>query len=201
VIATVPTAVETLLTADVAREIARAYGDRPIYPDQIVIDRPDQERRRFPGWPEPVLVLADENQGACSWGVPLDGGPNGGQVLVGSERTTVTYTGSVEDFIAARRWDYECVNAAFCVSAQASALDEVSLGYLRGCCAPSVTTHGWPGMRQYRFEDQQVRVLLWSDTDQCDWLVSAMTEDALTDFTADLLTLSSLRTARWADEA
>jgi hypothetical protein len=146
-------------------------------------------------------VLADENQGACSWGVPLDGGPNGGQVLVGSARTTVTYTGSVEDFIAARRWDYECVNAAFCVSAQASALDEASLGYLQGCCAPSVTTHGWPGMRQYRFEDQQVRVLLWSDTDQCDWLVSATTEGALTEFTAGLLRLSSLRAAQWADEA
>ena len=196
-IATVPAAVERLLTADVAREIARAYGDRPIYPDQILVDQPDQDRRRFPGWPGPVLVLADENQGACSWGVPLGGGP----VLVGSERTTVPYAASAEDFIAARRWDYQCVNAAFCVAAQAEVLDDTALGYLRERCTPSVTTEGWPGGRQYRFENQRARVLLWSDAGQCDWLISARTEEALTEFTAGLLTLRCLRTARWADEA
>jgi hypothetical protein len=38
--------------------------------------------RRFPGWPAPVLVLSDENQGVCSWGVPLDGD---GRVLVGGD--------------------------------------------------------------------------------------------------------------------
>jgi hypothetical protein len=197
VIATVPAVVERLLTADVAHEIARAYGDRPIYPDQILIDQPDQGNRRFPGWPGAVLVLADENQGACSWGVPLDGG----QVLVGSERTTRPYAATVEDFIAARRWDYQCVNAKFCVAAEAAALDEPSFGYLHQNCRPSVTTEGWPGVRQYRFDRRDVRVLLWADTDQCDWLISATNEGALTDFTAGLLRLSSLRTARWADEA
>jgi len=193
----VPAAIERLLTADVAREIARAYGDRPIYPEQIVVDSPVQEARRFPGWPGPVLVLADENQGGCSWGVPLDGS----QVLVGGERTTVTYARSVEDFIAARRWDTECVNSAFCVAAQAAALNEESFGYLRACCRPSVTTEGWPGVRQYRFEQLDVRVLLWSDIEQCDWLISATSEVSLKEFTAGLLTLPSLRAARWADEA
>ena len=192
-----PAAIQRLLTADVAREIARAYGDRPIYPEQIVIDSPGQGPRRFPGWPGPVLVLADENQGGCSWGVPLDGT----HVLVGGERTTVTYAASVEEFIAARRWDNQCVNSAFCVAAQAAPLDEASFGYLRARCTPSVTTEGWPGARQYRFEHRNVRVLLWSDTGQCDWLISAATEMSLRKFTAGLVGLPSLRTARWADEA
>jgi hypothetical protein len=196
--ATIPAAIERLLTADVAREIARAYGDRPIYPEQILIDSPGHGARRFPGYPGPVLVLADENQGGCSWGVPLDGG----QVLVGGgTRGTVPYARSVEDFITARRWDSQCVNSAFCVAAQAGALDETSLGYLRAHCTPSVTTDGWPGIRQYRFEYRDVRVLLWADADQCDWLISAATEGSLRGFTESLASLPSLRAARWADEA
>jgi len=201
VIATVPATVERLLTADVAREIARAYGDRPIYPGQIVIDGPARTRK-FPGWPGPVLVLAEENQGACSWGVPLDGDQDRSQVLVGGDLcATVTYAGSVGDFITARRWDYQCVNADFCVAARAAVLDETSLGYLQARCTPSVTTEGWPGLRQYRFEHQDVRVLLWSDTDQCDWLISAASEASLQEFIAGLLSLPSLRAARWAGQA
>jgi hypothetical protein len=73
----VPAAVERLLTADVAVEIAEVFTDTPVYPQRIVVDRPQTERpgpaRRFPGWPGPVLVMSDENQGVCSWGVPLDG--------------------------------------------------------------------------------------------------------------------------------
>jgi hypothetical protein len=81
----VPAAVERLLTADVAREIAETFGDQLVYPQRIVVDSPagpslswPGSSRRFPGWPGPVLVLSDENQGVCSWGVPLDG--SSGQV-------------------------------------------------------------------------------------------------------------------------
>jgi len=73
----VPAAVERLLTADVAAEIATAFGDQPVYPERIVVDGLASAGpglgRRFPGWPEPVLVLSVENQGVCSWGVPFDG--------------------------------------------------------------------------------------------------------------------------------
>jgi hypothetical protein len=77
----VPAAVELLLTADVAEEIAITFGDTPVYPQRILVDSPEEpsltwppSARRFPGWPGPVLVLSDENQGVCSWGVPLGEG-------------------------------------------------------------------------------------------------------------------------------
>ena len=99
----VPPAVERLLTADVAQEIAKTFGDSPVNPERVVVDSPASHSRRFPGWPGPILALSDENQGVCLWGVPLDG--SSGQVLVGGDlldtgRATVTYTASVEDFIA-----------------------------------------------------------------------------------------------------
>jgi hypothetical protein len=115
----VPAAVERSLTADVAVEIARTFMDQPVYPQRIVVDypagpspAPPGSSRRFPGWPGPVLVLSDENQGVCSWGVPPGGGD---EVLVGGNlldagRATVVYAASVADFIAARRWDHRCLN-------------------------------------------------------------------------------------------
>jgi hypothetical protein len=117
----VPAAVERLLTAEVAWEIAETFGDQPVYPRRVVVGSPAEpslrwpgSSRRFPGWPGPVLVLSDENQGVCSWGVPLDG--NSGQVVVGGDlldagHATVVYAASIEDFIGARRWDHACLAA------------------------------------------------------------------------------------------
>ena len=190
------------MTADVAREIARAYGDRPIYPEHILLDSPDRPSlpggRRFPGWPGAVLVLADESQGACSYGVPLDGD----QVLVGgANRRTVPYAASVRDFLAARRWDYQCVSSELCAAAQTAELDHASLNFLQAHCRPSVVTNGWPGIRQYRYERYDIRVLLWADNGCCDWLVSATTEASLVAFIGALRQVPALRTTRWADGA
>lgn len=117
------------------------FGDLPVYPQRVLVDGPAEpslswppSSRRFPGWPGPVLVLSDENQGVCSWGVPLGG--SGDQVVVGGDlldagRATVPYAASVKDFIAARRWDHRCLSAAVLLQAQAAELDQASLGYLQ----------------------------------------------------------------------
>jgi hypothetical protein len=202
----VPAAVERLLTADVAAEIAAVFTDNPIYPERIVVDGPESARpglgRRFPGWPGPVLVLSDENQGVCSWGVPLDGDRS--PVLVGGELldagdATVRYAASVEDFIAARRWDRRCLEAEPLLQAQAPGLDQASLGRLQAL-SPAISTAGWPGSRQYRFEGLGVRVLLWSAAGQCDWWISAITEEPLRAFTAGLLELPGLRDTLWSND-
>lgn len=198
----VPAAVTRLLTADVAREIAATFGDQPLYPERIFVDSPASPGRRFPGWPGPVLVLSDENQGVCSWGVPLGG--SGTQVLVGGDlldagRATVRYAASIRDFIEARRWDHACLSPPV-LQAQAAELDQASLGYLRERLTPAVATAGWPGPAQYRFDGQDVRVMLWSTSGQCDWWISGSNESALKVFTEGLLSLSDLRSALWSND-
>jgi hypothetical protein len=148
---TVPAAVARLLTADVAVEIARVFGDQPVYPQRIVVDYPDRasparpgSQRRFPGWPGPVLVLSDENQGVCSWGIPAGGSD---EVVVGGDlldagHTTVSYAASVAAFITARRWDHRCLDDGPVLQAQAAELDPASLGYLQARLAPAVATTG-----------------------------------------------------------
>lgn len=198
----VPPAVERLLTADVAQEIAKTFGDNPVYPEQIVVDIPASPSRWFPGWPGPVLVLSHENQGVCSWGVPLDGDSH--RVLVGGDlldtgHATVTYTASVGDYIAARRWDYQCLRPPL-LMAQATELDQASLGYLQARLAPAVATAGWPGPRQYRFEHRDVRVMLWPGSGQCDWWISASNKLSLKAFAAGLPDLSNLRQALYSND-
>jgi hypothetical protein len=204
----VPTAVERLLTADVAAEIATAFSDQPVYPERIVVDSPTPAgpglERWFPGWPGPVLVLSVENQGVCAWGVPL-GGDDDCPVLVGGElldagQATVENAACVEDFIAARRWDRRCLGAGPVLQAQAPELAQSELGYLRARLSQAVATAGWPGSRQYRFEGRGVQVLLWSQHGQCDWWVSAAAGESLWAFAAGLLELPGLRGTLWSND-
>jgi hypothetical protein len=204
----VPEAAERLLTADVAEEIARTFRDQPVYPQRIVVDCPAGSSpappgfsRRFPGWPGPVLVLCDENQGVCSWGVPS----GGGEVVVGGDLldagcATVVYAASVAAFIAARRWDHRCLNTGPVLQAQAAELDQASLGYLQARLAPAVATAGWPGSRQYRFQGSGVQVMLWAQAGQCDWWVSAASAAALRQFTAGLLDLPGVGQTLWSSD-
>src|SRR5262249_8474142 len=152
--------------------------------------------RQFPGWPGDVLVLSVENQGVCSWGVPLGGDLC--EVLVGGSlldagAATVRYTASVADFIAVRRWDGQCFSRDPLLQAQARGLDETSLARLEGLLSPGPSTAGWPGSRQYRFEGEGVQVMLWAHEGQCDWWISATSEAQLTAFTAQLIDLPGLR--------
>lgn len=204
----VPVAVKRLLTADVAAEIASAFSGQPVYPEHVVVDGPGSAafglERSFPGWPGPVLVLSYENQGVCSWGVPVDGGDHC-PVLVGGDllddgKTTVEYAASVADFIAAWRWDLRCLTAGPVLQAQAAELARSELGYLRARLSPATETAGWPGSRQYRFEGQGVQVLLWSQRGQCDWWISAVSEESLRAFAAGLLDLPGLRDTLWSND-
>jgi len=126
-------------------------------------------------------------------------------VLVGGDlldagRTTVQYAASVGDLIAARRWDHQCLNSGPLLQAQAPGLDQASLGYLQVRLNLAVETAGWPGLRQYCFEDQAVRVLLWSAAGQCDWWISASSPAPLKAFTAGLLSLPRLCGALWSND-
>src|ERR1700759_485703 len=83
--------------------------------------------------------------GVCSWGVPL--GTDSGEVLVGgglldAGDATVRYAASAADFIAARRWDGQCLSGEPLLQAQAPELDGASLARLEGLLSPTVPTAG-----------------------------------------------------------
>jgi hypothetical protein len=201
----VPAEVERLMTAQVAAEIAGVFGDGVVYPERVVVDALESNwhgsGRRFPGWPGEVLVLSDECQSVCSWGVPL--GTGSCEVLVGGDLldagdATVRYTASVADFIAVRRWDRECLSGGPLLQAQAPEQQDPSLAQLEALLSPAPSTAGWPGSRQYRFDGDGKRVMLWTHAGQCDWWISAASEPQLKALTAALIDLPGLRGYLWA---
>lgn len=195
----------SVFTHEVATEAAVVFGDQPVFPAEAVIDLPDKTDRRFPGWPSPVLVLSDENQGVCSWGVPI--GQSRVPVLVGGDiteeqsRATVEYAPDVDAFIGARRWDRGCLERSPVIQAQAAPIDGAVTASLRTRYRDILPTTGWPGRQQFRFEDDQgTRILLWVQSQQCDWWISARSRAQLKSVIIELADLSNLRVALWSND-
>lgn len=195
----VPSAVEEALTAEVVDELAEVFDEQFVFPGQTVVSGPEDEEDLFPHCATPVLVVSIENQGICVWGVPLEPELANPPVLVGGELsgepepTTVEYAPNIAHFIAARRWDGACLGQQLLLQAQAQGIDTESLAFLRRRFAEVLPTAGWPGSAQYRFEDDTVKVMLWSDGDQCDWWISGADHVALAAAVKELLTLGDLR--------
>jgi hypothetical protein len=202
----VPAALRFLVTGDVARELAAVYGDQVVYPERLMVDRPDDDQRLFPGWPTPVLVISIENQGVCAWGVPL-GDPDppvlvGGDLLdeVGWSARTTEYAPNIEAFVATRRWDQKCLSSQPVLQAQATDIDAETLDLLRRLFDECLPTRGWPGDSQYRFEDRSSKIMLWLAPGQCDWWISSRDKTALREITEPLLHVSDLQHSLWSND-
>lgn len=202
----VPSALRSLLTSEVARELASTYGDQVVFPDRVNVDRPDDAERLFPTWPTSVLVISVENQGVCAWGVPI--GDREPPVLVGGDlfegthwsAGTTRYAPNVESFVASRRWDHACLNGGPLIQAQAAELDGESLDFLRGRFSECLPTKGWPGAAQHRFAGSGVRIMLWSAPGQCDWWISGTNTAALRAAVVEIMALSDLGSALWSND-
>lgn len=192
-----------LLTVSVASETAEVYTDEPVFPRATMIEGPADEDTSFPGWGGEVLVLAYENQGVCAWGLALDG-EFAGSVVVGGDlsagKTTVAYAESLEEYIDARRWDRTCLRQEPLLQAQAGALDQHALDAISSAGRALTSTHGWPYAVNRRFEVGDLRIMLWADSECCDWWISGP-EHAVRARLPMLVTLSDLRTTLWSNDA
>jgi len=193
----IPPDVSAALTPEVACEIA-VYSDTIVFPEQILIHHPTDPDSYFPNYPHPVLVLMFENQGVVAWGVPL--GVARPPVLVGSDEVPVTETApDIETFIAARRWDAACfAHGPTMIEAQAEPLPDSAKRFLDAHYHPNLTTHGWPGHTNLRYESDSARIMLWLGEEQCDWFITAASIQELEATTRSLIGLSDLATSAWS---
>ncbi len=187
-------AAERTLTGDVAQELAGVYGDLFVFPE-------NQRLESFPGCDVDLLLLAYENQHICMWGLALEG-PNAGRVLVGLEgsdgATSLVYVESIEEFVAARRWDGDCLRGPL-VQAQGQAIDAASLRWLESRFVEAMPTYGWPCEENRRFEGHGLKVMIWICEDQTDWYISG-SETALRANLPAIAELSDLSAALWSDD-
>lgn len=189
----------SVVTRNVAEEIAGAYSDQAVFPSDVVVLCDSLE---FPAWSTPVLLLSRENQGVCCWGLSLEGEWAGAVVVGGDLPTghrTVVYTATVDEFVSVRRWDRRLLQTEPRLQAQASPLDGRSMGRLRVGFEERTTTYGWPCPTNYRFERGSTRVMLWACDDQCDWWIAGP-EANLRDLLPDLRLLGDLASSMWSND-
>jgi hypothetical protein len=140
---------------------------------------------------EGLLLFMVENQAVCIWALRLDAGDD--PPVVVARDPDLEWRACAErfsTFIGCQVWDHHEVLSEdarrILLAAQASALEEKDLAFLRSRFSENPTTHGWPGDNQYRFERGDARVLIWDSEDQADWWVSATTEASLASLAREL---------------
>lgn len=185
---------------DLMAAIAAVYDGRAAAPVEVLLND-----GHLPGVDEPVLMLMFENQGVCSWGVPLERGENP-PVLVGGDLTsgvvTVEHAASLPAFAAAYAFDAFCHQRSPMLMAQAAELDQETRSQLATRYRVVVETLGWPGLQQLRFvEDLSgVTIVLWSDQGQCDWWITAPSIESLEREVRNLMGFSNLESALWSND-
>lgn len=199
-----PEAVSATLSPEVAHEIARAYDDQVVFPDRILVDEVGSPDRLFPGTPQPVLVIAVENQGVCAWGVPLE--TPDPVVLVGGDLqgigdSTVEFAPNVQAYVDARRWDYQCLGRVPLIQAQAGDLTDEAASHLAAHYEQVPSTRGWPGAVQLRYQRGSTQLMLWSADGQCDWWISAGSVVDLEAAVREVIGLPDLAGSLWSNDA
>jgi hypothetical protein len=146
-----------------------------------------------------------ENQAVCVWALRLDGGDDPPVVVAcDPDLEWRPCAESFSAFVGCEVWDHSEIwdetGARILLQAQATPLREADLLFLRARFTEAATTRGWPGNNQYRFERDDVRVLVWDGEDQADWFITATTEGWLAAVAAELWECADLRTSLWSND-
>jgi len=169
---------------DGACQILREYSndDRPLQISDLGLPRKDTSG----GGPHDLLarnlvVYRYENQAVCVWAVQLDGSDDPPVVVnVDSQfkiwtRCAPTFSGHLHAWM----WDYALVlRGDHLIQAQNQPLTTEAIGFLSQHFDVGPETYGWPGDTQYRFFNDDQRILIWAGEDQADWWLSADQEES-----------------------
>jgi len=152
-----------------------------------------------------LLVIRQENQGACVWAVLLDGSDDP-PVVLDLDTQFKTWTKCASSFsqhVYAWMWDYSQVLAEhrMLVQAQNPPLSEMALSSLSERFERECVTYGWPGHTQHRFYRGDQRILVWANIKQADWWLSAKTRESLESAVKLVSPLDSVGKAFWSNDA
>ncbi len=151
---------------------------------------------------EGLLVIRHENQGVCRWAARLDGSDDPPVVVAydsalrGWQRCADRFS----DYVYSCVWDYTFVfGRELLIQAQNGPLTEAALRELRSQFGVELTTYGWPGHTQYRFEKDDRHLLIWVQDDQADWWLAADAERSVAEAMDLVWRLDQVGDAFWSN--
>ena len=142
-----------------------------------------------------LLPIRYENQGVCTWAIHIDGSDDP-PVLVDVDtdgEQPNPFADTFSEYVYSGIWDYNRVfDRPALVQAQNRPLSSEAVATLQRTHVQEVSTYGWPGSMQYRFDASNNAILIWSNTDQADWFAAASSANALKDLLQSIWTLDDV---------
>jgi hypothetical protein len=182
-------------------EILKKYSraDDPYHPGQfgkVMKDWYGGGERDFAK--EGLLLILSENQGVCQWAVKLDGSDDPPVVIevdTAPNDQWLTYVDSFSDFVYTQVWDNCGKDYRYYFNAIDDQLKPDEVIYLQSCYKENIRTYGWPGDVNYRFYNDDVRILVWNSEShgQADWFIFTKSEAATVDLMKRLYSISDLK--------
>jgi len=139
----------------------------------------NQTRRFKPEWlgydalRHNVLPFMIENQGVCTWALPLDEGDDPRVLVEVDSGVPPVWQTTADAFSLWLKCQVQdrLLQDTCAFAAQAPEIDDTGLELLRRKFAEGQRTYAWPGHVNYRFSNSLGALLLWNWHDQCDWWI------------------------------
>jgi hypothetical protein len=144
-----------------------------------------------------ILPFMIENQGVCTWALPLDEHDDPPVLIEVDTRGTPEWHRLADSFstwLECQVWDW-AADASTAFAAQAPGLEEADLAWIRSRFKEGHITYAWPGEKNYRFSNARAKLLLWSLEGACDWFISPLPGVALSEVLDELRGISGLMDA------
>lgn len=135
----------------------------------------------YSGVEEGLLTFMYENQGVCTWSIPLQAGPDPEVFVEVGTMPRPAWSMACESFSAwlRARVDDGLMSQRMTFAAQAPPLSAAMLKALQDAFVEGPRTYVWPGKTNYRFRGSEADILLWDAEGQCDWFVAPRSDATL----------------------
>jgi hypothetical protein len=177
-----PTSVREWYSLAEACDILRKYSnqDHPIELKELECIQLSEYSKNLPDFgTKKIMPIMYENQAVCTWAVVLsevDDPP----VVVELNSVWMPYADSFSIFVYTRVWDWDEATISCSVGAQDVNLNLNDIEFLQKNFKEGPRTYSWPGKTNYRFIDEETRIIIWDDEEgQADWYIFSQTAEAL----------------------
>jgi len=145
---------------------------------------------------ERLLLFMIENQGVCEWAIKLDNSDDPPVFAKDVDSKIWEFCAEkFSTFIWTLVFDWGRIrqNDSYFLCAQAEPITQNDLSELQRNFQEEPRTHCFPGKINYRFSQQDKRILIWSNSDQADWNISTNSPQALYELAQGIWHLSNLK--------
>ncbi|MEM7131520.1 MAG: hypothetical protein AAF702_34720 [Chloroflexota bacterium] len=150
---------------------------------------------------ENILPFMHENQGVCTWAIPLNMGDDPEVLIEVASGTPPQWQRCADHF---SQWVYCVVRNHLTIEsasfmAQAEPLSSADLNFLQATFEEGKRTYIWPGRMNHYFKGRLGDMVIWAGDRQADWFITP-SEGAALSLLKHLWSCSNLSISLWSQD-